>query len=235
MSNNDKKEITQESADKTDLTYKAYMAIRQMLFYNEIQAGQKIKYKDLAARIGVSMTPVIHALKWLEFTNIVRHEANKGYYVNEISVKEVMEIYDTRLLLEVSLVPEIIRNVDDSGIERLKSAMEDYKAAVEEDNYYKRIMTDMKFHMTLASLSDSTIQVNMLQELLDVLLLRYSQNLVFLSVTDTSLPEHINILRSLENRDAKALEASVKFHVETVRKHIIKGMNRLVVDKREFL
>ncbi len=61
-------------AGKPDLTLTAYNAIRQMLFYNEIHPGQKIKYKDLAGRIGVSMTPVIQALKWLEFRNIVRHE-----------------------------------------------------------------------------------------------------------------------------------------------------------------
>ena len=229
-----RKKIEKES-EKTDLTQKAYMAIRQMLFYNEIQAGQKIKYKDLSSRIGVSMTPVIQALKWLEFTNIVRHEPNRGYYVNEISVAEVVEVYDTRLLLEVSLVPKIIKNVDKEGIESLKIAFEDYKEAVAEDNFYKRIMTDMKFHMTLAGLSGCTIQVKMLQELMDVLLLRYSQNLVFLSVTDTSLPEHAKIFESLENRDEAALEACVRFHVDTVRNHIIKGMKRLIVDKREFL
>ncbi len=54
-----------KDTEKSDLTYKAYSAIRQMLFYNEIQPGQKIKYKDLANSIGVSMTPVIQALKWL--------------------------------------------------------------------------------------------------------------------------------------------------------------------------
>ncbi len=226
---------SENEPEKTDLTQKAYMAIRQMLFYNEIQAGQKIKYKDLANRIGVSMTPVIQALKWLEFTNIVRHEANKGYYVNGISVAEVVEIYDTRLLLEVSLVPKIMKNLNDEGLERLKAAFEDYKTAVIEDNFYNRIMTDMKFHMTLAALSGCTIQVKMLQELMDVLLLRYSQNLVFLSVTDTSLPEHAKIFESLKNRDVAALEACVKYHVDTVRNHIIKGMNRLVVDKKEYL
>ena len=81
-----------KETEKSDLTYKAYHAIRKMLFYNEIQPGQKIKYKDLANRIGVSMTPVIQALKWLEFRNIVRHEANKGYYINEVSLKEIKEI-----------------------------------------------------------------------------------------------------------------------------------------------
>jgi DNA-binding GntR family transcriptional regulator len=225
---------TGTNKNKPDLTYKAYMSIRQMLFYNEIQPGQKIKYKDLATRIGVSMTPVIQALKWLEFLNIVRHESNRGYYINEVSVKEITEVYDTRLLLEVSLVPDIIRHLNDQGIRRLAETFEDYNAAVSEDNYHKRIMTDMKFHMTLASLSRCHIQVKMLQELFDILLLRYNQNLFYLSMTGTSLAEHEEIFNSIKNRDQVRLEASLKFHVDTVRTHIINGMTRLVPDKKEF-
>ncbi|EMS79952.1 GntR family transcriptional regulator [Desulfotignum phosphitoxidans] len=224
---------TQTTQNKSDLTFKAYMAIRQMLFYNEIQPGQKIKYKDLATRIGVSMTPVIQALKWLEFHNIVRHESNKGYYINEVSVKEITEVYDTRLLLEVSLVPGIIGHLNDQGIRKLAATLDDYKAAVAEDNYHKRIMTDMKFHMTLAALSKCHIQVKMLQELFDILLLRYNQNLFYLSMTGTSLAEHEDIFNSIKKRDQVRLEASLKFHVDTVRNHITKGMSRLVPDKKE--
>ncbi|WP_024334215.1 GntR family transcriptional regulator [Desulfotignum balticum] len=224
---------TQTTQNKSDLTFKAYMAIRQMLFYNEIQPGQKIKYKDLATRIGVSMTPVIQALKWLEFHNIVRHESNKGYYINEVSVKEITEIYDTRLLLEVSLVPGIIGHLNDQGIRKLAATLDAYKAAVAEDNYHKRIMTDMKFHMTLAALSKCHIQVKMLQELFDILLLRYNQNLFYLSMTGTSLAEHEDIFNSIKKRDQVRLEASLKFHVDTVRNHITQGMSRLVPDKKE--
>lgn len=224
---------TQTTQNKSDLTFKAYMAIRQMLFYNEIQPGQKIKYKDLATRIGVSMTPVIQALKWLEFHNIVRHESNKGYYINEVSVKEITEVYDTRLLLEVSLVPGIIGHLNDQGIRKLAATLDAYKAAVAEDNYHKRIMTDMKFHMTLAALSKCHIQVKMLQELFDILLLRYNQNLFYLSMTGTSLAEHEDIFNSIKKRDQVRLEASLKFHVDTVRNHITQGMSRLVPDKKE--
>ena len=44
---------------------KAYLGICQMLFNNELHPGQKIANKDLAQRLGVSTTPVIHALKLL--------------------------------------------------------------------------------------------------------------------------------------------------------------------------
>ena len=220
--------INVASKGKSDLTKKAYMAIRQMLFYNEIQPGQKIKYKDLAQRIGVSMTPVIQALKWLEIMNIVHHKANRGYYINEVSVKEVTEVYDTRLLLETSLVPEIMRHLDEPGLATLRKALIAYQTAVDEDNSHKRMITDMHFHMALAGLSQSPIKVKMLQELFDILLLRYSRDLFFLSVTDTSPGEHARILAAVEAGDGAQLEAALKFHVGTVRNHIITGMNRLV-------
>ncbi|MDX2508092.1 MAG: GntR family transcriptional regulator [Desulfobacterales bacterium] len=226
------KKINEETI-KTDLTYKAYRSIRQMLFCNEILPGQKIKYKDLANRIGVSMTPVIQAIKWLEFRNIVRHEVNKGYYVNEVSLKEITEVYNTRLLIEVSLVSDTMKNLNAAGIKKLKKALENYKSAVAEDNYYKRIMTDMEYHMCLASLADSKIQFEMLQELFDVLLLRYSRNLYFSSVMDTSLKEHSDIFNSLEKRDKKGVDKALTYHITTVRDHIIKGMSRLIVDAKD--
>ncbi|WP_300460229.1 GntR family transcriptional regulator [Desulfobacula sp.] len=224
---------TNKQTEKSDLTYKAYSAIRQMLFLNKILPGQKIKYKDLANLIGVSMTPVIQAIKWLEFRNIVRHEPNKGYYINEVSLKEIAEVYDTRLLIEVSLVSDTIKKLTPGKIEKLKTALENYKSAVVEDNYYKRIITDMEYHMCLASLADCKIQLNMLQELFDVLLLRYSRNLYFSSVMDTSLKEHFDVFDRLEQADEKGVCNALTYHITTVRDHIVKGMARLVVDAKE--
>lgn len=211
---------------ESDLTYQTYSEIRRMLFNNEIQPGQKIRYNNLATRIGVSMTPVIQALKWLEFRNIVRHEQNKGYYVNEISLKEITEVYDTRLLLETSLVPTIIRNLDDSGIENLKKNYDRYKSSVVEVQYHQRMYTDMQFHMTLASLSKCKIQLKILDELFDVLLLRYNRNLLFLSVMDTSLNEHEKIFNALEQRNENLLHTTLAQHITLVREHIIKGMRQ---------
>jgi DNA-binding GntR family transcriptional regulator len=227
----DKKQ--RKKTEKMDLAQKAFQGIRQMLFYNEIIPGQKIKYQDLADKIGVSITPVIHALKWLEFKNIVSHEPNRGYFVNEVSLKEIKEIYDTRLLLEVSLVPEIINSVDDESIQRLKQSQDDYFTAVDEENYYSRLMTDMKFHLTLASISQCHIQLKMLQELFDMLLLKYTRNLVLLGIMDSSLKEHANIFDSLRNRDAVSLNNALSAHLDHVRTHITEGFKRMFVRKKE--
>lgn len=221
-----------KKTDRPDLAHKAYQGIRQMLFYNEIVPGQKIKYQDLADKIGVSITPVIHALKWLEFKNVVRHEANRGYFVNEVSLKEIKEIYDTRLLLEIALVPAIIELVDESAIKRLHKVQREYAAAVEEEDYFNRLMTDMKFHLSLAAISKCEIQLKMLQELFDMLLLKYTRNLVLLGIMDTSLNEHAAIAASLRTKDEAALREALFSHLDHVRTHIISGYKKMFVYKK---
>lgn len=220
-------------AEKTDLAQKAYQGIRQMLFYNEIIPGQKIKYQDLANRIGVSITPVIHALKWLEFKSIVRHEPNRGYFVNETSLQEIHEIYDSRLLIEASLAADIVANLSGDGVKRLRAAHEAYVAAVAAENNYGRLMTDMKFHLTLASLSGCRIQLKMLQELFDMLLLKYIRNLLLLGIMDTSRREHERIFEALEGRDAEGLKTALAAHLEHVREQIVRGFKKTVIDKKE--
>ena len=91
-----------------DHTKKAYRGIRKMLFHKEIVPGQKIAYRDLSERLKMSPTPVIQALKWLEFQGLVRHEPNRGYYTEPISLEEAREIYELREILEISLLPDTI-------------------------------------------------------------------------------------------------------------------------------
>ena len=224
---------SRKKAGNSDLAQHAYQGIRQMLFYNEIIPGQKIRYQDLADRLEVSITPVIHALKWLEFRGIVRHETNKGYYINEVSSQEIEEIYDTRVLIEVSLVPDIMRNLNGEELQRLEKTLEEFKQAVDEGNYYRRLMTDMKFHLTLAAIAKHRIQQKMLQELFDLLLLKYSRNLVLLGIMDSSQQEHFQILEAVQNKNVSKLQKSMEDHLLNVKEHISEGFKRMFVSKKE--
>lgn len=220
-------------SERSDLVHKAYMGIRQMLFYNEITPGQKIKYQDLADRLDVSITPVNHALKWLEFKGIVRHEPNKGYYVNEVSLQEIREIYETRIVLEVAVLPQTVANLDENGIKQLQASLDAFEDKVKQSDYYGRLMTDMKFHFALASLSQCRIQLRMLEELFDLLFLKYSRNLVLTSIMETSLGEHQEIFESLKTRNLSEVQKLLASHLERVKGHIVEKFDRMVMNKKE--
>jgi DNA-binding FadR family transcriptional regulator len=106
---------------------------------------------------------------------------------------------------------------------------------VAQEDYYGRLMTDMKFHLTLASLSQCRIQLKMLQELFDLLLLKYTRNLLLLGITASSLQEHDRIFHCLASRDGQGLQAALNTHLEHVRTHITQGFQKMAVGKKEVM
>jgi DNA-binding GntR family transcriptional regulator len=151
----------------------AYEGIRRMLFHSEIVPGQKIAYRDLAERLGMSQTPVIQALKWLEFQQLVRHEPHRGYYTAPISLQEVEEIYDLRLLIEMNLLPVTLERIDRDGVRRMKTALEAHLKAARAVYLYERLEKDMAFHLTLSELSGRRVHHQTLINLFDLLYLKY--------------------------------------------------------------
>jgi DNA-binding GntR family transcriptional regulator len=73
----------------------------------------------------------------------------------------------------------------------------------------------------------------MLQELFDLLLLKYSRNLVLLGIMDSSQQEHFQILEDGQNENASKLEKAITDHLQNVKEHISEGLKRMFVSKRE--
>jgi hypothetical protein len=73
----------------------------------------------------------------------------------------------------------------------------------------------------------------MLQELFDMLLLKYTRNLLLLGIMDSSLNEHANIFSALEARDSEGLQKALSTHLINVRAHITQGFERMFVARKE--
>jgi len=222
-----------KKSSREDHTLKAFNGIRNMLFHNEIAPGQKIVYTDLAKRLDMSPTPVIQALKWLEFQGIVRREPNRGYFTEPISLKEVQEIYEMRELLELSLLPKIINNLDESGIRTLKQALEEHRNASSRVYLNERLLKDMDFHLTLASLSGCTVQQKILKDLFDLLYLKYRGSVLFVNFMDTVDKAHRDIFDAVTRRNIESARAVLSAHITEVKQHVLEGLSRMIAEKED--
>ncbi|MCF6248848.1 MAG: GntR family transcriptional regulator [Desulfobacula sp.] len=208
------------------------MGIRRMFFLNEIIPGQKISYGDLAKRLDMSTTPIIQALKRLEFQGLVRHEPNRGYYTEAISLKEITEIYEFRELIETSLLPKTISRIDDRGLKKLKKALDNHLEAVRDIYLKERLLKDMGFHLTLAQLSGCTTQINTLKSLFDLLYLKYRGNILFVTPMDTVDSEHIKIYEYIADANLKGATKILKQHISNVKDHAIISIERMNKEKQ---
>ena len=220
-----------DSTPEIDHTQKAYMGIRRMLFHNEIGPGQKFSYRDLAERLKMSSTPVIQALKQLEFQGLVRHEPNRGYYTESISIQEVKEIYELREVIELSLLPETIKYLNEKGIRRLREVFHAHLEAPDDLYLNDRLIKDMDFHLTLASLSGRKIQLQVLRNLFDLLYLKYSGSLLFIRAKNIVGSEHQNIFDSVISRDLEKAQNALKQHFSNITKHVLAALGQMFAEK----
>jgi len=207
------------------------MGIRRMFFHNEIIPGQKISYRDLAERLEMSATPIIQALKRLEFQGLVRHEPNCGYYTEKTSIEEITEIYDFRKIIEVALVEKTIQGITAGKLVKLKKALESHLCAVRDVYLKDRLLRDREFHMALAELSGCTLQINTLRHLFDLLYLKYRGNILFVTPMDTVDDQHTKIYEHIAAKDIKEAQHILGQHILNVKKHALISVNRVINEK----
>lgn len=207
----------------------AYQGIRRMLYSKELVPGQKIAYRDLADKLQLSPTPIIQALRRLELLGFVAHEPNRGFYITPFSLREIEEIYEMRELIEPFLVAATIHNLTKEGLSKLKSALEAHLSAEREFYLKERLFKNREFHMMLASLSGKETQIRLLQNLFDILFLKYS-GLPRTPLTATD-QEHQEIYDTVALRSLERAQTVVKNHVTNVKVQVLAGVRKMLAEQ----
>jgi DNA-binding GntR family transcriptional regulator len=148
-------------------TLRAYEHLKELMFGHKIVPGQKLIYRDLEEIVGMSKTPIINALSKLEEEGLVTAERNRGYYVKQLTEKEIEELYDLRTRLEEISVEYAIRNGQDKDLRAVRKALEDYEK-YERDIYdLRRFRLDAAFHLEIAKMGKNAFLVSVLKRLFD--------------------------------------------------------------------
>ena len=222
----DKKKKQKEESSQT-----AYHGIRHMLYNKELIPGQRIAYRDLAEKLRLSSTPIIQALKWLELQGFVRHEANRGYSMAPFSIKEVEELYEIRELIEPSLVPAAIEKIDKKGLSDLKEALEAHLSAEREFYLKERLFRNREFHMTLASLSGKTTQIRILQNVFDMIFLKYGGNYFPISSLSATDQAHQEIYDAVALRSLERAQSVLKNHLTNVKIQVMNSIKKILAEQ----
>jgi DNA-binding GntR family transcriptional regulator len=137
-------------------------AIRHAILSGEFKPGQSLVETELAARLGVSKTPVREALKTLAGTGLVVISQYKGATVRVIDDASARHIYDLRQLLE----PEALARAVTAGGDWTTAETALARAANAADEAERGIAT-RDFHRALYAGSGNPLLTKILDELRD--------------------------------------------------------------------
>ncbi|MGW3070717.1 GntR family transcriptional regulator, partial [Streptomyces sp. NPDC001130] len=192
-------------------------ALRAALIAGELRPGEVYSAPSLAARFGVSATPVREAMLDLVKEGLVATVPNKGFRVTAVSDKQLDEYTHIRALIEIPTVAALARTADRVSLEALRPAAREIVSAAAAGDLIAYVEADTRFHLGLLALAGNTHLVEVVADLRGRSRLYGLTALVQAGRLLASAEEHLQLLDALLERDEKAVHAIMTRHLGHVR------------------
>jgi len=123
--------------------------LQRLIYGGGIAPGERLNEAALALRMGTSRGPIREAIRMLTGIGLVVAAPNRGVFVRQISVREMLEIYELRALLfgfAAQQAAEHLSDADRLEFEQLLAGMDTACDTGDGQRYY---VLNLRFHALL--------------------------------------------------------------------------------------
>jgi DNA-binding GntR family transcriptional regulator len=204
---------------RLDLNDQVYEDIKARLLTREFGGGQKISLQTLADQLGVSRSPVHHALTRLTTEGFVVSEP-RGYVVRPLTVELMDELYEARLALELHVASLTVGSVGANDLKQFRALLVATlkpvrgKKLVDPAGY---ILANRAFHEFQIDLARNSTISEMYRRLCVFELQERAITALGLSAAGGSSAEHKAIVAAYEAGDLAAAQEALRANLETGR------------------
>ena len=134
-----------------------YKKLRDAILNGAFAPGQMLRQDDVAAKLGVSRSPLREALPRLEADGIVVLHPRHGYAVASLDAKQITEVFDLRCLLETELARRSIQKRTESDIAQIYAIISEMTPLSEQgdaDSNARWFDLNSKLHAALLAPAD---------------------------------------------------------------------------------
>jgi len=127
--------------------------LKQLIYAGEFKAGDRLNEAALAVRMGTSRGPIREAIRILTGTGLVTPVVNRGVFVRQVSIQEMLEIYELRALVFGFAAARACDHITDehrAKFEALLDGMDGAAQANDSGQYYE---LNVQFHELILVLS----------------------------------------------------------------------------------
>jgi GntR family transcriptional regulator, rspAB operon transcriptional repressor len=212
---------------RRSLTEQVYDALKREILTARLRPSQPLIENELAARFGVSKTPIREALRLLVQDGWIVVLPRKGYLVRPLSLEDVREVFALRLMLEPQVAAEAASRRSEALLGRLRQAAAVPEAG--EHSYQGAMRAARAFHLTVAAAAGNSRLSRVLEALLDEVE-RLLHLMPQLSDQVTSMVEptaHERIIAAIDAEDAEQAAGHMRAHLAEVSQLLVDAFGRV--------
>lgn len=200
-------------AEHENLDHKAYLIIKNMIIDRKLLPGDKIPQEKLAHDLGISRTPLVSALKYLEKEKLVEAIPRRGFYVRLFTMQEMISIFELREVLEGLAARRAAANITAAQIKDLKNFFKQFKLSKNIRDIRTYAREDRQFHNFVTEVGAKEFLKSILQTY-NIISFSYqvvsSEGLV--RPPDETIHEHLAVIDAIGDRDSEAAEELMRLH-----------------------
>jgi DNA-binding GntR family transcriptional regulator len=141
--------------------------LRRAIVAGELRPGQRVGQEEIAERLGVSLAPVREALAALEQEGQLTYRPRRGYFVTELRLEDLREIYELRALLEERAARRAAPLLDADALERIELAAREVVEAAAAGEVAAELAANRRFHFALLEAPGQTHALRLIRLLWD--------------------------------------------------------------------
>lgn len=201
-----------------------HAALRRQIMTGQIRPGDRLVESQLAGRWGVSKSPLREALKALQHEGLVEAVPRRGYIVTPITVKQVQDLFDLRLILEREAAARAARTASVAQVEGLRDLVGDPYVVGDVESQNRFLTVNKQFHLAVARITGNQRLVGLLDRLLDELERLFHLGLDVRDRADALVQEHRDLVAAIADRDPGRAAAVMETQVENARQMVLEGI-----------
>jgi DNA-binding GntR family transcriptional regulator len=213
--------MTPQLTPKQHLNKSVYEKIKNEIINFTLKPGQKLLDRHLALQFGVSRTPVREALNGLVQEGFVRQNPGQGYFVKEISIKNIEDLYEVRKALEILAAQMAVRNINNNQIKRLSEILKRHRKLIQNGLFSSSLLEEADFHKTIASGSGNQYLFEIISTIFDKISTYRGIGTLTLKRKKIAFQEHEEIFKSLKEKDTQRLKKILENHISEAKKDAI--------------
>ncbi len=199
--------------------------VRLRIFEGKYAAGEYVRLEQLAAELGVSVTPVREALLGLRAEGLLVQQPHRGFMVLPVTGRDIADVSNVQAHIGGELAARAAANITDEQLHRLKQIQEQLEDAYAQDDHERAVRLNHDFHRAVNVAADSPKLSQLMGQIT-----RYAPESVFPAVSGwpaRSVKDHRRVLAALEQHDGTRARAAMAEHftagvapmIEHLRRH----------------
>lgn len=195
--------------------------LKRLIESGEIKPGERINEAVLALRMGTSRGPIREAIRVLSGMGLVTPVANRGVFVRQVSVPEMLELYEMRALIFGFAVERATEYLTPARLKTLTALLAQMEGMAQSGKGSAFYEANLRLHRTILEFSNNRRAAQAYDECVKELHLFRRPAFNYAAKMNRSNLEHRAIVEAM----AAGRGAEARRHAEA---HVLSGRQRLL-------